>query len=53
MKSGNSATPQIRVVSLDVDSPEPTIEHARKLLLEYGRFVIAQPGAAHFFFGSL
>src|ERR1700734_4145077 len=26
---------------------------ARELLLEYGRFVIAQPGAARFCFGSL
>ena len=39
--------------SLDANSPEQTIEDARKLLLEYGRFVIAQPGAAHFCFGSL
>jgi ribosomal protein S18 acetylase RimI-like enzyme len=53
MKSGNSATPQIRVVSLDAESPEPLIEHARKLLLEYGRFVVAQLGAAHLCFGSL
>jgi putative acetyltransferase len=30
-----------------------TLAHARELLLEYGRFVIAQPGAARFCFGSL
>jgi ribosomal protein S18 acetylase RimI-like enzyme len=30
-----------------------TLEQARQLLLEYGRFVIAQPGAARFCFGSL
>jgi ribosomal protein S18 acetylase RimI-like enzyme len=30
-----------------------TLAQARELLLEYGRFVIAQPGAARFCFGSL
>lgn len=33
-------------------SPE-VLTAARELLLEYGRFVIAQPGAARFCFGSL
>ena len=32
---------------------EPSIAQARELLLEYGRFVIAQPGAAQFCLGSL
>jgi GNAT superfamily N-acetyltransferase len=32
---------------------ETTLIQARELLLEYGRFVIAQPGAARFCFGSL
>ena len=32
---------------------ERTLAQARDLLLEYGRFVIAQPGAARFCFGSL
>jgi GNAT superfamily N-acetyltransferase len=32
---------------------ESTLAEARELLLEYGRFVIAQPGAARFCFGSL
>jgi ribosomal protein S18 acetylase RimI-like enzyme len=32
---------------------EETLAQARDLLLEYGRFVIAQPGAARFCFGSL
>src|SRR5258708_39314359 len=31
----------------------PTITQAQELLLEYGRFVISQPGAARFCFGSL
>ncbi len=30
-----------------------TLTQARELLLEYGRFVVAQPGAARFCFGSL
>jgi GNAT superfamily N-acetyltransferase len=32
---------------------ESTLQQARDLLLEYGRFVAAQPGAARFCFGSL
>lgn len=32
---------------------ESTLANARELLLEYGRFVIAQPGAARFCFSSL
>lgn len=32
---------------------EETLAQARDLLLEYGRFVIAQPDAARFCFGSL
>jgi GNAT superfamily N-acetyltransferase len=34
-------------------TPSETIALARELLLEYGRFVVAQPGAARFCFGSL
>ena len=34
-------------------APESTLLQARDLLLEYGRFVVAQPGAARFCFGSL
>jgi ribosomal protein S18 acetylase RimI-like enzyme len=32
---------------------ESILAQARELLIEYGRFVIAQPGAARFCFGSL
>jgi ribosomal protein S18 acetylase RimI-like enzyme len=32
---------------------ESTLAQGRELLLEYGRFVIAQPGAARFCYGSL
>jgi ribosomal protein S18 acetylase RimI-like enzyme len=35
------------------NAPEETLAQARELLLEYGRFVVAQPGAARFCFGSL
>lgn len=34
-------------------SADSTLAEARELLLEYGRFVIAQPGAARFCFGTL
>ena len=42
-------------VLLDIDpsTPEDRLAEARELLLEYGRFVIAQPGAARFCFASL
>jgi ribosomal protein S18 acetylase RimI-like enzyme len=38
---------------ITVDSPDEMTAEARALLLEYGRFVIAQPGAGRFCFGSL
>lgn len=38
---------------LAASDPAETLAQARELLLEYGRFVIAQPGAARFCFGSL
>ena len=38
---------------LALDSTPMTIESARELLLEYGRFVQAQPGVASFCFGAL
>jgi ribosomal protein S18 acetylase RimI-like enzyme len=43
----------IAVEELSLGSPEESVAAARELLLEYGRFVIAQPGAARFCFGSL
>jgi putative acetyltransferase len=43
----------ITLQPITADAPEATLAHARELLLEYGRFVIAQPGAARFCFGSL
>jgi ribosomal protein S18 acetylase RimI-like enzyme len=48
------ATPQLfHLEELSVSAPDDTRAQARELLLEYGRFVVAQPGAARFCFGSL
>jgi ribosomal protein S18 acetylase RimI-like enzyme len=44
---------QFSIDEITVDSAQSDLAEARELLLEYGRFVIAQPGAARFCFGSL
>jgi len=41
------------IEELTASHPESLVGAARELLLEYGRFVIAQPGVARFCFGSL
>jgi GNAT superfamily N-acetyltransferase len=49
-------TTNARLVSLHplaASDPAETLAQARELLLEYGRFVIGQPGAARFCFGTL
>jgi len=43
----------VRLEALSEQSSTESLAAARELLLEYGRFVIAQPGAARFCFGSL
>jgi putative acetyltransferase len=43
----------ISIEELAADSGELARAQARELLLEYGRFVVAQPGAARFCYGSL
>lgn len=43
----------IQLEELLATSPDARLSAARELLLEYGRFVIAQPGAARFCFGEL
>jgi putative acetyltransferase len=48
-----AASRSITLQPITADAPEATLAQARELLLEYGRFVIAQPGAARFCFGSL
>lgn len=51
MTAGDSKS--VTIVELTLTSSPDEIAEARELLLEYGRFVIAQPGAAQFCFGSL
>jgi GNAT superfamily N-acetyltransferase len=51
-----SLDPQIKPFQLQeisAGAPAETLVAARELLLEYGRFVVAQPGVARFCFGSL
>ncbi|HVZ82309.1 MAG TPA: GNAT family N-acetyltransferase [Terracidiphilus sp.] len=43
----------IHIGELGAESSGAARAHARDLFLEYGRFVLAQPGAARFCFGSL
>jgi putative acetyltransferase len=43
----------VQLVELTAGSPAGLLTQARELLLEYGRFVISQPAAAQFCFGSL
>ncbi len=53
MASAN-ATPRQAILEVISDaSSQTTIAYARELLLEYGRFVLAQPGAGRFCFGTL
>lgn len=53
MSSERRAPPPFRIEELTATTAGETIASARGLLLEYGRFVIAQPGVARFCFGSL
>ena len=53
MDSLEAATRQFYLKEILTTDPEETLAQARDLLLEYGRFVIAQPGAARFCFGTL
>ncbi len=48
-----SADSALRIEGLGAAAEEVRVAAARELLLEYGRFVIAQPGAARFCLGSL
>jgi putative acetyltransferase len=45
--------PQVCLKQIAAGSSETTLTEARALLLEYGRFVLAQPGTGRFCFGSL
>jgi len=46
-------TRTIQIQEIDATASSKTLARARELLVEYGRFVIAQPGAARFCFGTL
>lgn len=53
MTNKRVALEDVRLEALSEDSSAESLAAARELLLEYGRFVIGQPGAARFCFGSL
>jgi Acetyltransferases len=53
MARADNMVQQFSITELSSDSPKKTIADAQELLLEYGRFVVTQPGAAQFCFGSL
>jgi len=53
MTSPSAVPHNLQIEELTPNSSLAAIAQAKELLLEYGRFVIAQPGAARFCFGSL
>jgi GNAT superfamily N-acetyltransferase len=53
MGSSESASRPFSLQEVSASASKSILAQARELLLEYGRFVIAQPGAARFCFGSL
>src|SRR5579864_6358932 len=53
MAINQGTTQNVSLEELALDSPPTVLAQARELLLEYGRFVIAQPGAGRFCFGTL
>ncbi len=53
MDDGKPTDSALRIEELGAATAAQSLAAARALLLEYGRFVIAQPGAAQFCFGSL
>jgi ribosomal protein S18 acetylase RimI-like enzyme len=53
MEISDATNKRIRLDEINTNSSPAVIADARELLLEYGRFVIAQPDAAKFCFGSL
>jgi len=53
MVTDESAERPIHLEEINAETHADALDQARTLLLEYGRFVIAQPGAARFCFGTL
>jgi ribosomal protein S18 acetylase RimI-like enzyme len=53
MASSETAARPFYLEEISTTASASTLRQARELLLEYGRFVVAQPGAARFCFGTL
>src|SRR5580704_835241 len=53
MDRRETSSPPFTLQRVETDTPASILTQARELLLEYGRFVIAQPGAARFCIGAL
>lgn len=53
MTSDETAARTVRVEEVSAAASDTALAQARELLLEYGRFVVAQPAAARFCFGTL
>ncbi|MGB7547909.1 MAG: hypothetical protein WBM14_09175, partial [Terracidiphilus sp.] len=53
MPTPEATVRSVQIEEIAANAPDTTLMQARQLLLEYGRFVIAQPGAARFCFGAL
>ena len=53
MATAEPSLQAFEIEEITAGAGEEKLAQARDLLLEYGRFVIAQPGAARFCFGSL
>lgn len=53
MAAQNARATKFDIEEISTETPEAALAEARELLLEYGRFVVSQLGAARFCFGSL
>jgi ribosomal protein S18 acetylase RimI-like enzyme len=53
MVSSQTRSKPLSLKEVEVTAADSILVEARELLLEYGRFVVAQPGAARFCFASL
>lgn len=53
MAASTSPHKAISIEAISETACEDSVAQARELLIEYGRFVVAQPGAAGFCYGSL
>lgn len=53
MATVDAASRKIQLLEISAASSPSALAHARELMLEYGRFVLEQPDAALFCFGTL